>query len=66
MTSKTLRCRYVRSRHVPFEYFKQEIFNYKPFISIFHDIISDKEIATIKKLATPEVCDVNLFKTRMI
>lgn len=34
---------------------KVEIVRYKPLAVLFRDVISDKEIAVIKKMATPKV-----------
>ncbi|CAD5121950.1 DgyrCDS10411 [Dimorphilus gyrociliatus] len=51
--AKHLRCRYVKSSTCPYEIFKQEILSFSPFISMFHDIISDKEGELLKELAKP-------------
>ena len=34
---------------------KEEVVNLKPMISIFHEVLSDSEIETVKTLATPRV-----------
>ena len=34
---------------------KEEVVNLKPMISIFHEVLSDSEIETVKELATPRV-----------
>ena len=34
---------------------KEEVVNIKPRISIFYDVLTDNEIATVKELATPRV-----------
>ena len=35
---------------------KVETVSLDPPISMFHDVISDEEIETVKELATPQVC----------
>ena len=49
-------CRY--RRHKPIFYIrplKEEILNVDPKVVVFHDVITDSEIAKIKELATPRV-----------
>lgn len=53
----SLRCRYI-TRNVPFFFIqpiKMEEASLKPLIVVYHDVISDEEIATVKKLAQPKV-----------
>jgi len=61
-------CRY--RRHRPIFYIrplKEEMVNIDPKVVIFHDVITDSEIAKIKELATPMVrtftvkCKQNMF-----
>lgn len=57
-TEGRLRCRYV-TNNVPFlliQPIKMEEAYHKPLIVIYHDVISDDEIETVKKLAQPRVC----------
>ncbi len=52
-----LRCRYV-TNNVPFFYIqpvKMEEAFHKPLIVIYHDVINDDEIETVKKMAQPRV-----------
>lgn len=52
----SLRCRYI-TRNVPFFFIqpiKMEEASLKPLIVVYHDVISDEEIATVKKLAQPK------------
>ncbi len=52
-----LRCRYI-TNNVPFFFIqpiKMEEAYLKPLIVIYHDIISDDEIETVKKMAQPRV-----------
>ena len=54
-----LRCRYVTNNE-PFYFFqplKMEEAFLKPLLVIYHDVISDEEIETVKKLAYPRVSD---------
>jgi len=49
-------CRY--RRHIPIFYIrplKEELLNANPKVIVFHDVITDAEIAKIKELATPKV-----------
>jgi hypothetical protein len=51
-----LTCQY--RRHVPMFYIrplKEELVNRRPRIVVYHDIITDSEIAKIKELSTPKV-----------
>lgn len=51
-----LKCRYVR--HHPILYLqpaKEETVHHNPDIFLYHDVLSDKEMDTIKSLATPKV-----------
>lgn len=61
VTSK-LKCRYITHNN-PFLLiapFKIEEAHFKPDLIIFHDVMSDAEIETIKKLSTPRVsCSEN-------
>lgn len=55
---KELRCRYV-DRGIPFlkiAPFKEEEAYLEPRIVIYHDVIYDDEIETIKRMAQPRVC----------
>lgn len=52
-----LRCRYV-TNNVPYLFiqpFKMEEAFHKPLIVIYHNVISDDEIETVKKMAQPRV-----------
>jgi hypothetical protein len=56
--SSKLKCRYT-DRGNPFlrlARVKEEEANLKPLILIYHDVIYDAEIETIKKLSMPRVC----------
>lgn len=56
---KDLRCRYV-DRDIPFlkiAPFKEEEAYLDPRIVIYHDVIHDEEIETIKRMAQPRVKD---------
>jgi prolyl 4-hydroxylase len=56
--SSKLKCRYT-DRGSPFlrlARVKEEEASLKPLILIYHDIIYDPEIETIKKLSIPRVC----------
>jgi len=49
-------CRY--RRHIPIFYIrplKEELLNVDPKVVIYHDVITESEIAMIKQLATPVV-----------
>lgn len=52
-----LRCRYV-TNNVPYLFiqpFKMEEAFHKPLIVIYHNVVSDDEIETVKKMAQPRV-----------
>merc|ERR1719385_557699 len=52
-----LRCHYSVGSHpyLTLMPYKEEVASLEPPISIFYDVISDKEIETVKKLATPKL-----------
>lgn len=61
-TSK-LKCKYITHNN-PFLLiapFKIEEAHHKPDLFIFHDVMSDSEIKTIKKLSTPRVSNYIIF-----
>jgi len=59
-----LRCRYV-TNNVPYFFIqpiKMEEALLKPRIVVYHDVISDEEIETVKRLAQPRVRQIKIFK----
>lgn len=61
--SSKLKCKYVtrNNSYLLIAPFKVEEAHHKPHIWIYHDVMSDAEIETIKKLSMPRVSfDVNL------
>ena len=61
-----LYCKYAESKSVflRLQRVKQEAISFEPRIVIYHDIISDEEIETIKLLAKPTVYSVICFNTK--
>ena len=55
-----LYCNYAESKSafLRLQPVKQEVISFQPKIVIYHDIISDEEIETIKVLAKPKVYSV--------
>lgn len=54
---KVLTCQY--RRHHPLFYIrplKEEVVYVRPRIAVYHDVLSETDIATIRGLATPRVC----------
>lgn len=54
----TLYCHYLDTRNTPYlrlSRIKMEIVYHKPHAVIYHDVVSDNEIETIKRLATPKL-----------
>lgn len=62
-----LKCRYY-TNNVPYlliQPVKMEEASLKPYIVVFHEVISDDEIDTVKKMAQPRVNIVNYCNMRM-
>ncbi|GAB6027770.1 hypothetical protein CHUAL_002006 [Chamberlinius hualienensis] len=55
--SKTLSCRYVKKPdpYLMYELLKEETVFHRPWIVIYHDILSDKEMEVIKTMAKPRL-----------
>lgn len=54
----TLYCHYLDTRAIPYLRLikiKVEIVYHRPYAVIYHDVVSDQEIETIKRLATPKL-----------
>ena len=51
-----LTCQY--KRHHPLFYIdplKEETMSFKPWLAVYHDVISEREMAVVKELAVPKV-----------
>ena len=44
-----------RKTTVPYAIYREEVLNLEPRIAMLYDVITDKEAAVIKELATPAV-----------
>lgn len=54
----TLYCHYLNTTNIPYlrlTKIKVEIVYHKPYAVIYHDVVNDNEIKTIKRLATPKL-----------
>lgn len=56
-----LRCRYRRTR-IPIYWSKEEILHYDPWIALYHDVISDREINIVLNNSITQVTTTNLNK----
>jgi hypothetical protein len=66
--TRNMKCRYNQggNPYLRISPVKEELIFEKPKILIYHDIISDKEIEIVKRLARPKVLEnVNFFSQKM-
>ena len=55
VVDKPLTCRFKPGYFLPYVVYKEETLSWEPYISMFYDIISDRETEHVKKLAAPQV-----------
>ena len=60
MMYKGLNCRLRYGSVIPYAVYKEEIYSFQPYISLIHDIITDREAEMVKHLAFPQV-DIELL-----